>query len=65
MITAKSQTVTRLDSMMYHFGSHYSILINWFQIGENFEPKVILDAACSDSEIKILVNLLVDSLECR
>lgn len=35
------------------------------KIGENFEPKVILDAACSDSEIKILTNLLVDSLECR
>ncbi|KAL5253924.1 hypothetical protein ACHWQZ_G013626 [Mnemiopsis leidyi] len=55
----------------YHVtGQHYthdpSLTRNIvMKVEESFKPKVILDAALSDSEIKILTNILVDSLECR
>lgn len=39
--------------------------INEDKESEEFDPQVVLDAALSDSEIKILTNILVDSAECR
>ena len=33
--------------------------------GTEFEPQVVLDAALTDAEIKVLTNILVDTKECR
>ena len=49
---------------------HYTALTKLFQVNEDvesedFEPQVIIDAAMSDSEMKILTNIMVDSRECR